>query len=111
MNKKIASQQYASNQMGQKPPKIVQAIKNVFKGKGGSKNHPGAVKMECSKTGCSAYESGGGGSDVGSKSYAVKTSAGTGGEKNKVFKKGGFAERQWKKKIAKVGENANRSKF
>lgn len=65
MNKKIASQQYASNQMGQKPPKVLQAIKNAFKGKGGSKDHPGAVKMECSKTGCGAMNAGGGKSNVG----------------------------------------------
>ena len=106
MNKKLASQQYASNQMGQKPPKVLQAIKNAFKGKGGSKNHPGAVKMECSKTGCSAYDSGGGGSNTGSRSYAVKSSSSTGGEKNVVLKKGSRAERKWQEKISKVKESA-----
>jgi len=107
MNKKIASKQYAINQYGGNPgPGLGQKIKNLFKG-GEKKSHPGAVTMECSKTGCSAYESGGGGSDVGSKSYAVKTSSATGGEKNRVFKKGGFAERRWQKKIGAVKANAS----
>jgi hypothetical protein len=87
MNKKKASQQYAANQMGGPFPKLGQKIKQVFKGKGGSKDHPGAVQESCSKTGCAAYNSGGGGSDAGSRSYSVKTSSSTGGEKNVVLTK------------------------
>jgi hypothetical protein len=92
--------------MGGPFPKLGQKIKEVFKGKGGSKNHPGAVQESCSKTGCAAYTSGGGGSDAGSRSYTVKTSSSTGGEKNKVFKKGSRAEKKWQKKIGEVKANA-----
>jgi hypothetical protein len=86
-SKMMASRQYTSNQMGVPLPKLGQKIKQIFKGRGGSKNHPGPVHEECSEHGCSAYDSGGGGSDVGSKSYTVKTSSSTSGEKNKVMSK------------------------
>lgn len=45
------------------------------------------VSMSCSHEGCAAYQSGGGGSDAGSKSYDVKTSSGSKGEANKVLTK------------------------
>lgn len=106
MNKKLASKQYAANQYGGNPgPGLGQRIKNLFKGDK-PKNHRGAVKMECSKTGCSAFNAGGGRSNTGSKSYTVKTSSGTSGAKNEVLKKGSRAEKKWQKKIGEVKANA-----
>ena len=100
----MASRQYAANQMGGPLPKLGQKLKGLFKGKGGSKDHPGAVHEECSKDGCNAYATGGGASDVGSRSYTVKTSSSTGGEKNKVMTKKGAAK--WGSRIGKVKQNA-----
>jgi hypothetical protein len=75
-SKTMASRQYTANQFGMssgpKRPK---------------KNKDQGQDMSCSEHGCSAYDSGGGGSDVGSKSYTVKTSSSTSGEKNKVMSK------------------------
>lgn len=111
-SKMMASRQYASNQMGGPLPKLGQKIKQIFKGKGGSKNHPGAVHEECSEHGCNAYATGGGGSDAGSKSYTVKTSSSTGGEKNKVLNKRQMARRddQFAKARAKAPAMKNMTK-
>jgi hypothetical protein len=77
--KMMASRQYAANQFGMSNG----GPKRPKKNKSGEQE----VSMSCSKDGCSAYDSGGGGSDVGSKSYTVKTSSSTSGEKNKVMSK------------------------
>jgi hypothetical protein len=104
MNKKLASQQYASNQMGSTPgPGLGKRIKNLFKGDK-PKNQRCDIQGSCSKT--AAYNAGGGKSNTGTKSYTVKTSSGTGGEKNVVLKKGSRAEKRWQKKIGEVKSNA-----
>lgn len=75
-SKMMASRQYAANQFGMssgpKRPK---------------KNKDQGQDMSCSEHGCAAFDSGGGGSDAGSKGYVSKTSSSTSGERNKVLSK------------------------
>jgi hypothetical protein len=102
--KMMASRQYMANQFGMSNG----GPKRPKKGKSGEQE----VSMNCSKDGCSAYDSGGGGSDVGSKSYTVKTSSSTGGEKNKVLNKRQMARRedQFAKARAKAPAMKNMTK-
>ena len=73
--------------------------------------------MSCSHEGCAAYQSGGGESDAGSKSYSVKTSSGSKGEANKVLTKKQAEKRADKMEKFREDEKkkhsvpSNRSKF
>lgn len=81
-SKAMASRQYMANQFGMSNG----GPKRPKKGKGGDQE----VSMSCSKDGCSAYDSGGGGSNVGTASYKGGGSSGgsaTTGEKNVVLSK------------------------
>lgn len=78
----MASRQYAMNNFGMSNG----GPKRPKKGKSGDQE----VSMNCSKDGCSAYDSGGGGSNVGTASYKGGSSSGgsaTTGEKNVVLSK------------------------
>ena len=99
MNKKLASQQYASNQMGSNPgPGLGQRIKNLFKGSGKPKGHPGAVTMECSKDGCGSMNAGGGKSNVGRETN----------RQNKGGAKGLSTKAQYSKKIVNKEKEAKK---
>lgn len=81
-NKSMASKQYAANQFGMSNG----GPKRDKKGKSGDQE----VSMNCSEDGCSAYDSGGGGSNAGTASYKGGSSSprsGSKGEKNKVLSK------------------------
>lgn len=74
------------------------------------------VGMSCSEKGCAAYDSGGGGSNTGSKSYTVKTSSATTGEKNKVLTPKQAAKRkeemeEFRRKEKEKHSPSTRSKF
>lgn len=109
MDKKLASRQYAANQMGGPLPKLGQKIKGIFKGKGGSRDHPGAVKLACSKTGCNAYA--GGGESTGEVRKAKNKKSSAEGEKNEVMKPGSRKLANWQRKLSKVKNVSDRSKF
>ena len=111
MNKKLASQQYASNQMGSNPgPGLGQRIKNLFKGSGKPKGHPGAVTMECSKDGCGAMNAGGGKSNVGRETNRQNKGGAKGLStrsqySKQVLKPGSRKAKRWSKSIQKVKDN------
>lgn len=110
MNKKMASQQYAANQMGGPFPKLGQKLKEVFKGKGGSKDHPGAVTMECSKDGCGTFNTGGGKSNVGRETNRQNKGGAKGLStrsqySKQVLKPGSRKAKRWSKSIQKVKDN------
>jgi hypothetical protein len=78
--KAMASRQYAANNFG---------MSNVGP-KRPKKNKDQGQDMSCSEHGCAAYDSGGGGSNVGTASYKGGSSSGgsaTTGEKNVVLTK------------------------
>jgi len=98
-SKMMASRQYTANQFGMSSgPKRPKKNKNKDQGQ----------DMSCSEHGCAAFDSGGGGSNAGSKGYVSKTSSSTSsrGGKNVVLKPGSFKAKRHARKLAKVRENA-----
>jgi hypothetical protein len=94
-SKAMASRQYMANQFGMSNG----GPKRPKKGKSGDQE----VSMSCSEHGCSAYDSGGGGSNAGTASYKGGSSnprSGSTGEKNKVLSK-----KQADKRAVKFAEN------
>jgi hypothetical protein len=71
-----ASQDYMENMFG------TSYVSQYLKKK---KKKEQEVSMSCSHEGCAAYQSGGGESDAGSKSYATKSVKGAKGEGNVVL--------------------------
>jgi hypothetical protein len=109
-SKMMASRQYASNQMGGPLPKLGQKIKQIFKGKGGSKDHPGAVTMECSKDGCGSMNAGGGKSNVGRETNRQNKGGAKGLSTRKqysknVIKPGSFKAKRHQRKMDKARSN------
>jgi hypothetical protein len=104
MNKKLASQQYAANQMGmadRKRPK---------------KSDGGGEGMSCSKEGCGAYNSGSGRSGVGEKTNRQNKGGAKGlsmrpkYQKN-IIKPGSLKEKRHKRSLEKVRAAAQPKKL
>jgi|688.fasta_scaffold362236_1 hypothetical protein len=104
-SKMMASRQYAANQFG------------MSNGDPKKKKKDQEVSMSCSDKGCSAYDSGGGGSNAGTASYKGGSSnprSGSKGEANKVLSKKQADKRadQFAKNRAKAAAaNKPKSKF
>jgi hypothetical protein len=105
-----ASQDYRDNMFG------ASYVSQYLKKKKKKDAKDQEVSMSCSKDGCAAYDTGGGGSGAGSKGYTVKTSSASTGEKNKVLTPKQVAKRkeemeEFRRKEKEKHSPSTRSKF
>ena len=109
MNKKLASQQYAANQMGDPVRREARQerreARQATRGNGKSNDAVEVCTAKTAKEGkCGAYA--GGGPSTGTVKEAKNTQPTSGGEKNKVLRPGTLAYKIHKNKMDKVRNNA-----